>query len=154
VASLSSILLRGELPLVEMRAMRLDGQLYPLADNWCPMDVVETPLVRAAAIMAGRSARLIGDLETAAWIWGALPQLLRPIRLCSDTRARARSAPGSDAVVRELTLTDADIVRLGPYATLTPSRTMHELTRQGRSSREILAALADVVRSWEGHRAR
>ncbi|MFW8745239.1 hypothetical protein, partial [Mesorhizobium japonicum] len=79
-----------DLPAVELQAMALDGELYRLTGSWCPLDVVPTPDVRCRAVMNGRSTRLIAELRTAAWVWGAAADPPMPLELCADVRARAR----------------------------------------------------------------
>lgn len=132
----------GDLPAVELQAMRLDGELFALVDSWCPVDVVETPEVRARAVMAGRSDRLVAAGSTAAWIWGALPVLPRPIELCADVRARARLRPGSDAVVHEFVLDEGDVVSFGGSAVTTALRTLTDLARSRTADDDVLRRLA------------
>jgi hypothetical protein len=150
----------GDLAPAELRAMRLDGQVFALVDAWCPVDVVETPEVRARAVLIGRSTRLVAELRTAAWIWGALPALPRPVELCADVRARARVRPGTDASVRELVLHDEDVVRFGDAAVTSPLRTLVDLARAGTVDDDVLRLIArlgsvriDDVRSLLAARA-
>jgi hypothetical protein len=129
MARLSSVLDVDDLPAAELEAMRLDGQLFRFAGAWCPVDAPDTPELRARAIMSGRSRRLVAELRTAAWIWGALDATPIPLELCADVRARARSRPGADAVVREVVLSDDDVVRFGDAAVTAPLRTAVDLAR-------------------------
>jgi hypothetical protein len=133
----------GVLPAPELQAMRLDGQVFALVDSWCPVDVVETPEVRARAVMAARSPRLVAAGRTAAWIWGALPVLPRPIELCTDVRARARLHPGADAVVHEYVLDDGDVAAFDDAPVTTPLRTLIDLARGGGADDDVLRSLAD-----------
>jgi hypothetical protein len=132
----------GVLPAAELQAMRLDGEVFPLVDSWCPIDVVETPEVRARAVMAARSARLVAAGRTAAWVWGALPVLPRPIELCTDVRARARLSPGADAVVHEYVLDDGDIAPFDGAPVTTPLRTLVDLARRDAVDDGVLGTLA------------
>jgi hypothetical protein len=136
----------GDLPAAELQAMRLDGELFALVDSWCPVDVVETPAVRARAVMAARSDRLVAAGRTAAWIWGALPVLPRPLELCSDVRARARLRPGADAVVHEFVLEAGDVATLGGVPVTTPLRTLIDLARSGAADDDVLRRLAAAGR--------
>jgi hypothetical protein len=120
-----------DLPAAELQAMRLDGQLFPLVGAWCPVDVAETPEVRARAMMSGRSARLVAELRAAAWIWGAIEAPPTVPQLCADVRARARVRPGADAVVREVVLPESDVVRFGDAGVTAPLRTAVDLARAG-----------------------
>jgi len=141
---LSPVLDARELPDAELQAMRLDGQVFPLAGSWCPLDTVETPEVRAGSIASGRSARLVAALGTAAWIWGATPRAPRLLELCADVRARARVRPGAGAVLHELVLADADVVRWPHAAATSPMRTALDLARSGAEEPEVLRRLAEV----------
>lgn len=39
-----------DLPAPELGGMRLDGEVYPLAEGWCSIDVLEGPADRAVAV--------------------------------------------------------------------------------------------------------
>jgi hypothetical protein len=134
---------------VELQAMRLDGEVFRLATAWAPVDEPVTPEMRARAVMAERSPRLVAELQTAAWIWGAIVSLPRPIELCADVRARARLRPGADAVVREVVLHGTDVVDLGGARVTTPLRTIVDLARTTASFSVIrdLALRYDVSRA-------
>jgi hypothetical protein len=126
---LPSALDDAELPLPELMAARLDGELYPLADAHCPIDQPETPQVRLAAVLAGRPSRVIAELGTAAWVWGAL--LLPPPRpeLCVDLNARARPQPTGQPSVREVVVSAGDLRVLGDRSVTSPLRTAVDLAR-------------------------
>jgi hypothetical protein len=161
MAPLSPLLDDRSLPDAELQAMRLDGQLYRLGDAWLPSDAVETPAVRAAAVLSGRSRRLVAELRTAAWVWGAVPAMPRPLELCADVRARARVRPGAEAVVRELVLDDGDVVRLDGLGVTSPLRTAVDLARARDDDAKVVRRLAaiggfaldDAIRLVTGRRA-
>lgn len=144
MTGLSPTLGVDDLPAVELQAMALDGELYRLTGSWCPVDVPPTPEVRCMAVMAGRSTRLVAELRTAAWVWGAVADPAAPLELCADVRARARLSPGADAVVREVVLPDDEIVRFGDAAVTTPLRTAVDLARVGGTADAVLRELARV----------
>ena len=158
---LSPVLDGRQLPEAELQAMRLDGQVFPLAGSWCPIDTVETPELRAASVMSGRSPRLVAALRTAAWVWGAAPRAPRMLELCADVRARARIRPGAGAVLHELVLDDGDVVRWPRAAVTSPMRTAIDLARAGAEDPDAFRSLAriggferhEVVRWLEAHRA-
>jgi hypothetical protein len=145
VTRLSPVLDGAGIDDVELQAMRLDGEVFRLAAAWAPVDVPITPALRAGAVMAERSPRLVAELRTAAWIWGAVPVLPRPVELCSDVRARARVRPGADAVVREVVLDDDEVVRIGGAAVTSPARTLADLARTGVADDPTLAELAALT---------
>lgn len=137
-----------DLPVVELDAARLDGELYRLADSWCPVDVLELPAVRARAVLADRSSRLIAELGTAAWVWGAKPVAPVVQEFCVDIAARARLGPGSLATVREIVLDDDDLCDLDGVRVTSPLRTAVDLARFragfGGDEAALVAALASI----------
>jgi hypothetical protein len=139
---LPDVFTEADLPEAELQAMRLDGLVYPLGSAWCPLGTAETPGVRARAVLADRPPRLIAELGTAAWIWGAAPLLPRPLTFCVDVRARARLRPTPQAAVRELVLHDGDVVALGDALVTAPVRTAVDLARSGGADAVVLRALA------------
>ena len=141
--SLPPVLSSADLPLPELMAARLDGELYPIAEGHCPVDVIQTPAVRLAAALAGRAPRYIAELGTAAWVWGASPVPPPMPELCVELRARARPARPGRAVVREVVLLPFETRRLGRYRVTTPLRTAIDL---GRARPTFSADDADVVR--------
>jgi hypothetical protein len=110
---LPTVLTALDLPTPELGGMRLDGEVYPLADGWCSIDVLETPAHRAQAVRGLRSERLIAELGTAAWVWGVTPVLPGLIEFCVDLGARARLRVSPMIRVRELVLDPGDRVDLG-----------------------------------------
>ena len=52
---LPTVLTSVDLPEPELGGMRLDGEVYPLAEGWCSIDVLETPAHRARAVRGLRS---------------------------------------------------------------------------------------------------
>ncbi|MCU1415852.1 MAG: hypothetical protein JWP32_26 [Schumannella sp.] len=127
--SLPRVLGLDDLPLAERMAARLDGELFSLADVHCPVDEPETPALRLAAVLAGRSARYIAELGTAAWVWGAAPVPPQRLELCVDLRARARPAPARHASVREVVVDDGEVRVLEGRRVTSPLRTAVDLAR-------------------------
>jgi hypothetical protein len=145
------VLHETELPLAERMAARLDGELFAFADGHCAIDEVERPALRLAAVLGARPRRLIAELDTAAWVWGA--RLSTPARLefCVDLRARARPPATPLTTVREVVLTPEDVAALGPHRVTTPLRTAVDLARiredftpEDAGAVRRLAALGDV----------
>lgn len=126
---LPTVLTELDLPPAELNSMRLDGELYALADGWCAIDELESPSHRAAAVRGLRSPRLIAELGTAAWIWGATPALPRLVEFCVDLDARARLPVSPLVRVRELVLDGGDRIDLDGSAVTSPVRTAVDLAR-------------------------
>jgi hypothetical protein len=126
---LPTVLTTLDLPAPELGGMRLDGEVYPLAEGWCTIDVLETPAHRARAVRGLRSERLIAELGTAAWVWGATPLLPGLVEFCVDLGARARLRISPLVRVRELVLDPGDRVVLDGGAVTSRVRTAVDLAR-------------------------
>src|SRR5687768_17102372 len=97
---LSPVLDATDLPIAELWAARLDGELFTLDDCFVPIDAPEGARERAAAIARQWPQRFIAERLTAAWIWGVLDT--PPVRheLCASLGARARPSTSRRVTVR------------------------------------------------------
>jgi hypothetical protein len=123
------VLHEPELPLAERMAARLDGELFAIGDGHSAIDEVEGPALRLGAVLGARPARLIAELATAAWVWGARESIPPRLEFCVDLRARARPAASPSAIVREVVLTPDDVLTLATFRVTTPLRTAVDLAR-------------------------
>ena len=146
---LPPVLHEAHLPLAERMAARLDGELFGLGDGHCAIDEIERPVLRALGVLGARPRRLIGELGTAAWIWGALPLVPTHLEFCVDLQARARPAPTPLSTVREVVLLASDVVDLGDARVMSPIRTAVDLARSrerfGPDDAATVRALAVVA---------
>jgi hypothetical protein len=126
---LASVLADDDLSPAELQAARLDGEVYGLAGAFCLIGELETAAHRARAMLGGRSPRLIAELRTAAWVWGAGPEPRRP-EFAVTPDARARLAPVTHASVREIAYEPEDVVDLDGCRVASPLRTLADLARQ------------------------
>ena len=129
MARLAPVLHAGDLPLAELCAARLDGELVRVDDAFTPVDVRDGPVARASAASRGWSTRLIAEQHTAAWIWGA--RLDPPARhqLCTTTGARARPAVPLRSVVREVSIDADEYGLVGALRVTRPVRTAVDIAR-------------------------
>ncbi len=123
------VLHEAELPLAERMAARLDGELFAFGDGHCAIDEVESPALRLHAVVGARPPRLIAELATAAWVWGARESIPARLEFCVDLRARARPAASPSTSVREVVLSPEDVVTLRSFRVTTPLRTAVDLAR-------------------------
>lgn len=141
---LPSVLTTLDLPLPELHAARLDGDLFGLDTGFAPVDEIETAQHRALVVHAGLPARVIAEQRSAAWIWGAGPAPARH-EVCVAIGARARIADPRSTVVREVVITAEEIVELDGLAVTSPLRTVLDLARFsthfGDSERRTISAL-------------
>jgi hypothetical protein len=148
MSTLSPVLSNADLTWAELQAARLDGDVYELAGAYCLIGELESPRHRAHAVLAGRSPRLIAELATAAWIWGAGAEPERPTFAVAP-EARTRLAPDRRTSVREIVYADGDVTRVGAVRVTTPLRTALDLVRTTRFTADDattvarLAAIAD-----------
>ena len=128
---LPAVLSTDDLPLAELFAARLDGELFRVDDCFAAVDEIEQPRHRAAALHAGLSERLIAEQLSAAWIWGALDTAPEQHQLCVATGARVSHAHPPWMTVREVVIGTHEIASLGGVLLTTPLRTAVDLARFG-----------------------
>lgn len=126
MTSASPLLLdRSVLPLAELFALVLDGQLYRVGDAFATLDTPDTPELRAHAFCALRPGRLIADRGTAAWIHGTRSTPPPVPQVCIDRRRRGRVSTGFDA--HQHALGTGDTIELGGVRVTAPLRTAMDL---------------------------
>jgi hypothetical protein len=147
---LAPVLHSGDLPLAELCAARLDGELVGLDAAFVPVDTAVGPGERAAAVGRLWPPRLIAEQCTAAWIWGA--RLLPPPRhqLCASLDRRARPPEPERSVLREVVIDADEIVVAGGVPVTAPLRTLVDLARFSplfdSDARSTIANLAVIGR--------
>lgn len=126
---LSAVLDELDLPLPELQAARLDGDVYAVGDGFSPIDEQEQAHHRAQSLRAFMLPRLIAERMTAAWIHGgrASPPAIHEV--CVSYAARARVPATRRYAVREVVLDEHEIVTIGGLAVTTPLRTAIDLLR-------------------------
>ena len=125
---MSSVLSLHDLPWAELQAARLDGELYAVDECFCPIDEPGGRRQRALALSAIVPRRLIVELHSAAWVWGATDRPPARHRLCADITARSRPPIGT-AILREVVVDPGDVEMLGRLRIATPLRTAVDLAR-------------------------
>jgi hypothetical protein len=129
MARLARVLHPGDLPLAELHAARLDGELVAVDEAFAPIDEADDALTRARSLAAACPPRLVAEQHTAAWIWGATLDPPTPHQLCSSTSARARPPAPLRCVVREVVIDPDEAVVLAGLRVTTPLRTVTDLAR-------------------------
>lgn len=144
---LPPVLSPADLPLAELLAARLDGELFGVGAAFAPVDELEQPLHRAASL-AEANPRLIAEQRTAAWIWGALPEPPARHEFCSTLAERVAHPTSRWLTVREVVLDADDIAVLAGRQVTTPLRTCVDLARFsttfGTQERSIVVALSST----------
>ena len=129
---LPSVLSTLDLPRAELCAAHLDGELFRLDDCFTPVDEIDRPQHRAAAVHAGLSGRLIAEQWSAAWIWGAIDNPPTHHQLCTAVAARVGHQHPPWMTVREVVIDPQDVARIDGYPVTTPLRTAVDLARFSR----------------------
>jgi len=124
---LPRVLTPADLPAPELQAARLDGQLYAVGAGFSPVDEVEQPRHRAAALRGGE--RLIAEQLSAAWVWGALDVPPARHQFCVAIGARVNRDPGRGTGLREVVISEAEVAWLDGTLVTTPTRTIVDLAR-------------------------
>jgi hypothetical protein len=139
---LASVLNSQDLPLSELRAMQIDGELVAVDEAFAPIDQPPSPTQRAASVAMYCQERLIAEQRTAAWIWGATLDAPRRHELCVSIGARARTTHPGRLHVREVVIAEREIATLGAVRVTTPMRTVMDLARfQNPFDQELVRAL-------------
>ncbi|GAA2024523.1 hypothetical protein GCM10009819_04330 [Agromyces tropicus] len=154
---LPAVLGDGDLPLAELCAARIDGELMRIGDGWCPVDEPDLPALRAAAAAAAIPSGLILERRTAAWVHGALPSPPPVVECCVSHSDRVSMRGLSPALqLREVAIEAHEVAVIGGIRCTTPERTIHDLVRDPTAApgveelvRGLLAIDADA-----GDRAR
>lgn len=152
--SLPFLLGTADLPLAELHAARLDGELVAIAGRFSPVDIAHTVdpagarQLRARAVGPLVPPALVVERRTAAWLHGAWPVLPSPIELCvrSDHRVRVRAGPAAAArTIRQAVLRRDELLRVEGVFVTTPIRTAIDLLRLpvafGRATRQAVTTL-------------
>ncbi len=128
-AELPAVLSSHDLPLPELCAARLDGELFGLSDGFVVIDQPDHRNQRAAAVLIGQPDRVIAEQRTAAWIWGATQTPPWPHELCVGSAARVRTSGSGWANVREVVIEPSEIAIVAGLQVTTPLRTIVDLAR-------------------------
>jgi hypothetical protein len=147
-AVLSSI----DLPLAELSAARLDGELFAINDCFIPIDTPAGSEHRALSVLHGQPERVIAERRTAAWIWGAIETPCWPHELCVGSAARVRSSGSGWASIREVVIQPGDIAVIAGVQVTTPLRTVVDLARFAEpfGTQEVRMIRWFVSNSWVG----
>ncbi|WP_349903064.1 hypothetical protein [Parafrigoribacterium humi] len=142
---LPPVLSVADLPLAELCAARLDGELRGIDGYFSPVDEPDDLRHRAAVLAAMAPPRLIAEQYSAAWVWGA--RLWPPDRqqFCAAAGARISMSAAAPHRLREVVIGDTEYVTVEGLRLTTPLRTAVDIARSGTASetsdRDVLARL-------------
>lgn len=142
---LPSVLTTADLPLAELASLRLDGEVFPLCDGWCPIDEIEGQETRAMAAGLLVPARAIAECMTAAWIYGACNEPVRH-QFFVIPNARVAVHPSARYLIREVRCAPADLRSLGGMRVTTPMRTIVDIAgNEFISGDKAILAMASLL---------
>jgi hypothetical protein len=147
----STVITINDLPLAELYAARLDGQVFQVADSWCVIDEIDGCDTRAVAVSQLAPARAIAEQLTAAWIYGVAPEPRRH-QFCVLIGARTYALWSKRAQVREIVRTPDDVRTVSGVRVTTPLRTAVDLARYAPASvstHDLTALLARLLHYGE-----
>jgi hypothetical protein len=146
MARLPAVLDVDDLPLAELCAARLDGEVMRLGEGWCPIDEPDLPGLRAAAVVPGLPAPFVVERRSAAWVHGALP-VPPPVAECAvphTERVSTRSIPPR-MLLREVAITADEIIELDGIRCTTLDRTVYDLVRDPDATSEVVKTVAALL---------
>jgi hypothetical protein len=144
-AHLSPVLSSEDLPLAELYAARLDGELVAIDNYFFPIDEPDDLRHRTRLLAAMVPVRMIAEQHSAAWAWGVRD--LPPVRhqFCVATQARVSVSVAAPHRLREVVIDNTEIACVGGLALTTPLRTAIDIARNRHSyaaiDREVVASL-------------
>lgn len=123
----SALLSTDQLPLAELCAARLDGELYPLAGLYCPVDLPEYPALRAEGLRGLLPRFGFAERLSAAWLHGAIDVPPTRAQLALPSKAGVRPMIATPSDVRQVVIAAHEIMRINGCAFTTPVRTAVDL---------------------------
>ena len=143
--AMASVLSPDPLPLAELHAARLDGELFTVDERFSPVDEVETAWLRARALRSVAGSRMIAELDSAMWVHGllALPPSIHT--MCVPRSDRVKFPPSPRFALREVTHEYGDTAEIAGLRVTVPARILYDLAFVDRED-DGAAALSIVER--------
>ena len=140
---LPAILSTRDLPLAELCAARIDGELHAVGGGWAVFDEPDRAELRAVATAMRAPRELVVTGLSAAWVLGAVDVEPPVAVLCRPIGERTTQVTGPGLEVRELQLEPEEIVEIGGVRCTGPDRTALEVLRDPRL--DDVVAIATVA---------
>lgn len=129
-----------DLPLAELCAARLDGDLSDLHGAFVPLDEPDSPALRARALAIDVDRSLILERRSAAWVHGAVAAPPREPQLCRSITARGTAQPGPRRI-RELVISRDELVEFHGVRCTSHVRTAFDLLRDADETDDEVACI-------------
>lgn len=144
-AYLSSVLSQQDLPLAELHAAKLDGELIATDSYFSPIDEPDDLRHRAQLLAAMVPHRMIAEQHSAAWAWGVQDLPPRRHQFCVAIHARVSISVAAPHQLREVVIDECEVTYVGGLALTTPLRTAIDIARNRHSyvtaDHDVVAAL-------------
>lgn len=128
IPGIPDILTTDDFPDPSLQGMVQDGILRRVGNWYCSVAMPDTSGLRAQSIRVDLRDTAIADTYTAAWIYKCCTRLPDPVTGCTHRLARSAAARRLGRI-REVTIDDAEIWRVGGQRITTPERTLRDLGR-------------------------
>jgi hypothetical protein len=126
---LPAVLDTSDLPIAELCAARLDGELMAIDHGWVPVDEPDHPVSRAALVALRVPRTLIIERLSAAWVHGAIASAPVVAQFCVPQSARIAVLNDRRVNVREVRIDADDVVEVGGHPCTTVARTVFDVLR-------------------------
>jgi hypothetical protein len=130
MARLPVVLGTDDLPIAELCAARLDGEVFAIDDGWAPVDEPDLPAFRAAVVALRVPRPLVIERLSAAWVHGGLDHPPEIAQFCVPLGSRIAVINDHRATVREVRIDEAEIVDFGRVRCTSVVRTGFDLLRE------------------------
>jgi hypothetical protein len=151
MARLPLVLGTDDLPIAELCAARLDGELFAIDDGWAPVDEPDLPAFRAAVVALRVPRSLVIERLSAAWVHGGLDVPPRVAQFCVPLSSRVAVIRHRRVTVREVRIDEAEIVEFGRVQCTTVVRTGFDLLREPSLDDELAeGVVATLIASRPG----
>lgn len=140
-----------DLPIAELCAARLDGELFAVDDGWAPVDEPDLPAFRAAVVALRMPRPLVIERKSAAWVHGGLTVPPAVAQFCVPHSARIAVLGDRRASVREVKIDESEIVEYGGIRCTSVVRTGFDLLRDAdddASDGEAIVTALIEARPW------
>jgi hypothetical protein len=145
MARLPVVLGTDDLPIAELCAARLDGDVFAIDDGWAPIDEPDLPAFRAAVVALRVPRPLIIERLSAAWVHGALATPPAIAQFCVPLSSRIAVISEHRATVREVRIDEAEIIEFGRARCTSVVRTGFDLLREPTFDDDRVAAMVAAL---------
>jgi hypothetical protein len=146
------LLTADDLPLAELQALALDGEVFRLDQAFCSVAELDVPWRRARALVDVFGDEFVVAGRSAAWVWGALACAPATHEAIGETRRTKRDVPVGMRV-RSVVLSEGDTVDFGVVAVTSPVRTIVDVVRGDVFDGEDARLIASLARQHQVDRS-